>query len=247
MKKTLLICLFGLICTSFPVVAVATTATDSAQSGSESAVQKPKVPSVTLSAQEETEAKKLRERLANKVAEITQKNNKAVSGFIKEKQKGSFVLVSLEDSETTIKLDDTLTKYYQVTANKRQEIKYEDISKGDFVIVSGVSSDDAITANFVYIDEVFKVFSGKVTEVDASNYQLKVITTEKDNFVLNIESATKQYLLNVKTLELEKSGFSKIKEGDTIHFIYKFIQKDKDSLTVTPQRLVIIPQEYFQK
>lgn len=247
MKKTLLICLLGLTCISFPVVAVTTTATDAAQTSSDSAVQKPKVPSVTLSAKEEQDAKALRERLANKVAEITQKNNKAVSGFVKEKQKGSFILVSLEDSETTIKLDDTLTKYYQVAANKRQEIKYDDINKGDFVIVSGVNSDNAITANFVYIDEVFKIFSGKVTEVDSGNYELKVTTTEKDNYTLSVESSTKQFLLNVKTLELEKSGFSKIKEGDTIHFVYKVTQKDKDSLTVTPQRLVIIPQEYFQK
>jgi len=244
MRKTLFICLLGLTCVTFPVMAVTTTATDSAKSSSESALQKPKV---TLSAKEEEEAKKLRERLANKVAEITQKNNKAVSGFVKEKQKGSFTLVSLDESETTVKLDDTLTKYYQVISNKRQEIKYDNIDKNDFVIVAGINNDNAITANFVYIDEVFKIFSGKVTEVDTDNYQLKVSTTDKDNYTLNVESSTKQYLLNVKTLELEKSGFSKIKEGDTIHFVYKFIQKDKDNLIVTPQRLVIIPQEYFQK
>ena len=189
----------------------------------------------------------MRERLANKVAEITQKNNKAVSGFVKEKQKNSFTLVSLDEKETVIKLDDTLTKYYQVVSNKRQEIKYDNIDKGDFVIVSGINNDDVITANFVYVDEVFKILTGNVTEVDKDNYQLKVTTTDKDSFTLNIESSTKQFMINAKTLELEKSGFSKIKEGDTIHFVYKFVQKDKSNLIVTPQRIVIIPQEYFQK
>jgi len=243
MKKTLLICLLSLTCLSFPVVTVAVTATNSAEKTASDAAEK----TVTLTQDQEAAAKKMRDRLANKVAEITQKNNKAVSGFVKEKQKNAFTLTSLEGKDTSIKLDDTLTKYYQVVSNKRQEVKYDNIEKNDFVIVSGVNNDEGVTANFVYIDEVFKILSGKVTEVDKDNYQLKVTTTEKDNYSLNIESSTKQFLLNVKTLELEKSGFSKIKEGDTIHFTFRFAQKDKDNLIVTPQRLVVIPQEYFQK
>jgi hypothetical protein len=224
-------------------------ATDSSNLSSSSAtIQKNPFPSVTLSAKEEEEAKKLRERLANKVAEIAKKNNRAISGFIQEKQSNSFSLLTLDDKKIVVKLDEALSKYYQVLSNKRQEIKYDKIDKNDFVIVAGVNGDnDSITANFVYVDEVFKILSGKVTEVDTSNYQLKVVTTQKENYLLNIETKTKQYLLNSKTLELEKSGFSKIKEGDTIHFVFKFNQKDKDSFTVAPERLVIIPQEYFQK
>ena len=58
--------------------------------------------------------------------------------------------------------------------------------------------------------------------------------------------ATTQQLMDIKTLELSKVGFSKYKEGDTIHFVFKKIAGAKEN-RYTALKVVIIPQEYFQK
>ncbi|MEI6533457.1 MAG: hypothetical protein WCO06_06500, partial [Candidatus Roizmanbacteria bacterium] len=63
---------------------------------------------------------------------------------------------------------------------------------------------------------------------------------------LDIESKTQQQLLNNKTI-LEKAGFNQLKEGDTIHFVYKVTDSEKKSIRFTAERYLVIPQEYFLK
>jgi len=148
--------------------------------------------------------------------------------------------------EYQIKLDDTLTKYYQIVGNNAKEIKVSDIKKDAFIITTGVENDKVITANIVYVDEMFLVKSGKITEVDKENYSLKVLSSDKDIYTLEIETTTKQQMINVKTLVAETSGFSKIKEGDTVHFVAKKTGPEKNN-TYTATKILIIPQEYFIK
>jgi hypothetical protein len=79
------------------------------------------------------------------------------------------------------------------------------------------------------------------------NSTIKVISTDKDNYTLNVVRTTKISLIDSKTLELEKITLAKMKEGDTIHFTYSYDPESKDEFNVNAQKIVIIPQEYFQK
>lgn len=195
---------------------------------------------------EDKEIQNLKEKIATKVAELREKNNKAVSGFVTNISGLTITIKDESNVDFEIKLDDALTKYYQVAGTQLKEIKLSDIKKGIFLIITGVASDKTITANTVYVDEMFLIKSGKITEVDSSNFALKVLSSDKDIYTLEIETTTKQQMINVKTLEVERAGFSKIKEGDAIHFVVKKTGIEKEN-TYSAIKFLIIPQEYFMK
>jgi ribosomal protein S17 len=195
---------------------------------------------------EDTAIEKLKEKVANKVTEIRRKNNKALAGTVLSKAGASFKIKTNDDQEYEIKLDDALTKYFRILGTKKQEIKQDDIEVDDYIIVTGVSSDKTITANTVFVDERFLVISGKISQVDKENYTLSIVTTAKEEIDLDIENTTRQSMINIKTHEPEASGFTKIKEGDTIHFVVSRPLNSKEK-NYSAKKVLIIPQEYFLK
>ncbi|OGK24152.1 hypothetical protein A2954_03930 [Candidatus Roizmanbacteria bacterium RIFCSPLOWO2_01_FULL_37_12] len=207
---------------------------------------------------EDNEIRSLKEKIATKVAELREKNTKAVSGIVQEiktPQKVSVIKIkNWKDEILEIKIDSDLTKFYQITGEQQKEIKPSTLKKDSYIIATGIIKDKVVEANFVYLDDYFVVGSGKVTEVNKSDFFLSVITTDKENYTLDIETFTKQQLLNIKTLLPENVGFSKIKEGDSIHFVIKktgatssLVEQEKEINRFPAQRLLIIPQEYFIK
>ena len=187
----------------------------------------------------------LKDKIANKVSEIRKQNNKAISGFIL-KVDGNTMKLNNSGEVNQVKFDDTLTKVFKVLGTTKKEIKTGDIEKNDYAIVSGVVADNIITANVVLIDENFLVDSGKITEVNKETYNIKILTSDKNTFSLDIETSTKQYMLNIKTLLIETIGFSKLKEGDTVHFVVKKTGEEKNN-NYSAIKILIIPQEYFIK
>ncbi|MDO8741784.1 MAG: hypothetical protein Q7J11_01420 [Candidatus Roizmanbacteria bacterium] len=187
----------------------------------------------------------LKDKIANKVSEIRKQNNKAVSGFVVSND-GNTMIINNNGEENQVKFDNALTKFFKITGAQKKEIKADDIKKSDYAIVSGVVADNIITANVVLIDENFLVDSGKITEIDKGNFSIKVLTSDKSTYNLDIQTSTKQYMVNIKTLLLETIGFSKLKEGDTIHFVVKKTGEEKNN-NYSAVKILIIPQEYFIK
>src|SRR3989344_1389186 len=187
----------------------------------------------------------LKDKIANKVSEIRKKNNKAVSGFVLNIDENTMKL-SNNGEVNQVKFDDTLTKVFRVLGTTKKEIKTNDIAKNDYAIVSGVVANNVITANVVLIDENFLVDSGKITEVSKETYNIKVLVSDKNTYSLDIETSTKQYMVNIKTLLIETIGFSKLKEGDTVHFVVKKTGEEKNN-NYSAIKILIIPQEYFIK
>jgi Cu/Ag efflux protein CusF len=187
----------------------------------------------------------LKDKIANKVSEIRKQNNKAVSGFVSNID-GNTMKLNNNGEVNQVKFDENLTKVFRVLGTTKKEIKTSDILKNDYVIVSGVVADNVITANVVLIDENFLVDSGKITEINKESYNIKVLISDKDTYSLDIETSTKQYMVNIKTLSKETIGFSKLKEGDTIHFVVKKTGEAKNN-NYSATKILIIPQEYFIK
>lgn len=200
-----------------------------------------------LDEQEEKEIEELKNRIETKVSETRKENNKAIAGIIEKKDKDSLTIKSSDDEEYNIIIDETLTKYFQINKDNKQEIDFENIEEGDYIIITGEVNDKEVLANFIYIDESYLVDSGNITETNNDDYYIKVLTTVKENYTLDIESYTKQLMLNLKSLEFEKMGFSKIKEGDTIHFVVKQSGQKQEDNRYSAVRILIIPQEYFMQ
>jgi hypothetical protein len=199
------------------------------------------------SAKKETqkEVEILKEKIASKVAELRRQNFQAFSGKMVEIKKGEIEIKDYNDEKRKVFTDDLLTKYYLIKDNQKKEINFSDLKKDDYIIVSGILTDKGIGANMIFVDEKYLVDFGKIVEKDKNEYWLKVVTLTNETISLDIEAFTKQWLLNIKSLELERTGFSKIKEGDMIHFVAK--DKKNENNRLSAQKIVVIPQEYFLK
>src|SRR3989344_2197436 len=69
----------------------------------------------------------LKEKVADKVEELRQKNNKAISGFVQSNENDVIKIKTNAAEEYQVKLDPDLTKYFQITGRSEEEIKSEDI------------------------------------------------------------------------------------------------------------------------
>lgn len=239
MKKTIILFIFATILL-LPITRIAKGQTPTTVSTDEAQVSSP-------SSIDEKEINTLKEKIATKVAELREKNNKAVGGIVTAVSTGVLKIKESEENNYEIKIDDALTKTYQIVNNQKKEIKIQDIKKGDYIIVTGDLNEKTITANFIYMDELYIVNSGSVSEVNKEDYYIKVLTADKETFTLDIETFTKQQMLNIKTLEPESVGFSKVKEGDTLHFVVKKTGNEREVNRFAAQKIFIIPQEYFIK
>jgi hypothetical protein len=199
----------------------------------------------TATSSSEKEVEILKEKIASKVAELRQENNQAFSGKIVNLSENQIEIKDKDDKKVLIKLDPTLTKYYRIKNNQKKEINFSDLEKNNYVVVSGITTDKGINANLIFVDEKYLVEFGRVIEINKDSYWLKISTITNENIILDIETYTKQLMLNIKDLQLEKTGFSKIKEGDMINFVAKDEKNENNHFSA--QKIIIIPQEYFLK
>lgn len=210
-------------------------------------VTSPEVISPTLST-EEADIQNFKEKVATKVAELRRENNKAIAGTVTSTEGTTTMkFVTDNDVEFDVKLDENLTNYFQIAGTAVKEIKKEDVKKGDYIIVDGVVNDKTVQANSVYVDTLLLVLTGRIIEVNSDDFSIKVLGNDKETYTLDVQSATRQMLLNTTTLTEEKIGFSKIKEGDSIHFVVEKTGAEKEVNRFDAIKFLIIPQEYFIK
>lgn len=83
--------------------------------------------------------------------------------------------------------------------------------------------------------------------MDSTANTIRVVTLDRADLILDIETTTTLQIMDSKTLELGKLGFSKIKIGDTVHFAYKRSETPNKDKKYTAGKIVLIPQEFFEK
>lgn len=200
----------------------------------------------TAEAQVDETIKNLKEKIAAKVAELSQNNKKIATGYITQTNQDTITIKTGEEKTIKVIIDDSVTQLYSLLANSPKAIRLTNLTRDDFVIVTGPLIEDVINANIVYKSQPYLVQSGKIIEVDKGQYTIKVITEAKDEFTLDIETATKQQILDTATLKITPIGFSKLKEGDVVHFSMKK-NLQAEITRGSAMRLLIIPQDYFNK
>lgn len=248
MKYTVITSAMILALTSVSMVAPAVYAQNTNRPGATSPTAEPEATKAPEKKTEENSVEEsvqeLKEKVESKVSELSE-NRKTYAGVVLEVGDDTMKIES-EYGEYTIDIDTDLTKAYRIASGSTSEIKLADIEKSDYILVSGPEIGNTITANAIYVDEQFVVTSGKIVEVNSDSFYIRVQTLAKDSYILDIEQKTTQQILNIKSLELETAGFSKLKEGDNVHFVArKGTQKDQSRYSAV--KTIIIPQEYFIK
>lgn len=213
-----------------PTVTPKKEASDSANSASNSSVI-------------EKNIQLLKNKIADQVSKIDKGNKKIYVGEVSKIEDKSLSLKTKDNKTYKVSIEEDLTKIYDIIPSVRKEISLKDLEVGDYLIITGPSLETTISANYIYRDEEYVVISGKITDISADNYTIKVMTSEKDEYNLDVETTTKQYMVDIKTNAINTTGFSKIKANDSIHFVAKK-SSIKDN-SITPRKIIIIPQEFF--
>lgn len=191
--------------------------------------------------------RELRDRLASVVAQLRRKDERVIAGEIKSLNTTSLEVDTIAGAISKIQLDETLTKYYRITGAAKEEIELKDVKVGQYAIVTGLNTDGGFSANEIYIDEPFDSKAGRISEINSENFTFKLETFDKETISVNIERSVVQETLNPKTLALESSSFTRLKEGDTVHIVYPVKSIKQQPTIVTPARLLLIPLGYFNK
>ncbi|MEO6508556.1 MAG: hypothetical protein ABIO02_01255 [Patescibacteria group bacterium] len=203
-------------------------------------------PSAKPASEEDKQIESVKNSVANKVEELRKKGQKAAAGNITAIKDNKVTIKNSLDVITEVKLDPQLTKVYQISGASKKDLKQTDLKKNMYIIVSGPLLDNVISANVVYVDEQYFVKSGKVVEVNATEAFLKISTSERDTITLDIESRLKVQIMDSKTTELSTiTSYTKVKEGDTVHFIYTKSGDEKQVNRYSALKVIVIPQEYF--
>lgn len=191
--------------------------------------------------------KNLKDKIAQKVEELTKNNKKITVGYITKKENEIMELKKFDNTDTTIIkviIDESVTQFYSFLSGTKKPAQAGEFARDDFVIISGPFIDNTINANYIYKTQEYEVKSGKITDVDKKEFTITIITTEKDVYTLDIEQYTKRQQIDIQTLFINTIGFSKLKQGDTIHFAIKKTE-NKKNIRASALRILIIPQTYF--
>lgn len=196
-KRTYIILLFTILCL-FPIVPV------HAQTASTSAGKPP------------VKVDDLMDRLATRVAQLSQTQKKAITGTVNSVSVSSFTLETATKNYK-IELPDTL-KVIQMIKGKRTELTQEDIAKGDIVTAFGGYDEtiDTLRASVVWIEPAKPLFklTGIVDSVDKTDYSFTVKTPEKQTITVDFETSSKLSIFN--GVDITKGGFSKITPKSSI-------------------------------
>lgn len=171
----------------------------------------------------------LKERLATKVAELSQTQRRAIFGTVKATSL-STTTIETTTKDVKIELTDDI-QIFQIIKGKRTQLSTEDLAKGDSVSVFGEydATLDLLKANVIFIQDDFpQRVAGTVTEVDAKAFTLTVQPIEGLKFIIDIEKSTKTSLWDGSAIA--KSGFSKIAVGDTVHVIGFAVAKTENRI-----------------
>ena len=162
----------------------------------------------------------LKEKIATRVSQLRENEKVAIHGTISASTSASLTLKTPDSHEKKASfLDDT--QFYRVTSGKRSTISAGKLNATATVTVFGYYNEDrsVITAKFVYeMSETPEAVIGKITEVNKSDYTVS-ITDGKEIKVFDYEKSTRTNALNDSQSSFVKSGFSKLKVGDTVRVI----------------------------
>lgn len=160
----------------------------------------------------------LKERLATKVAQLSQTERRAIYGTVKATTI-STLTIETATKDIKIELTDDIT-VFQMLKGKRTKLTIEDVSKGDIVTVFGEwdTAVEVLKAKSIFIhnaSDALQHVVGTIMETKKSDYTITIKTKKEETYIIDFETTTKTTVWS-KDAGMEKGGFSKLLPGDMI-------------------------------
>ena len=198
--------------------------------------------SSTIKEKLDKNVEQIKENIATMVAELIKKNSLVITGNIITIKDDSLIIKSSDGQNHTLLIDEVTTEFID-NIGKQKNIEKKDLSENDYLVTFGNLIDTEFSANYIYRQNEYIILSGEITNVNAADFSLEMITPEKDAYTVDIETKTTREIVNIKTIKQEKIGFSKFKIGDKIHIV-AYRPKNKQN-RFSALKILIVPQEYF--
>ena len=178
----------------------------------------------------------LKDKIASRVAQLKLVDKRGIIGIVTDVTQTQITLTDMKGNTRFVDVDE-LTKFSSPTA--KSSFGISDITKGTTLGVLGLYNKESrrILARFVDVLILPISFSGAVSDTDAQNFVVTVITTDKKTYTVDIENVTKT--MSFDGASLLKSGFSKIQQGQRI-MIIGFVDKT-NSKHITASRVLLFP------
>ncbi len=184
------------------------------------------------------EINSLKDRIASKVAQLNLVAKKGVIGKVTDIGTTQMSIIDRYGNTQFIDVDE-LTQFSSPSA--KSSFGISDITKGSTVGVLGQYNKDSkrILARFIDVLNLPQIISGAVVSIDATNYQITVITPDLKQYIIEIQDITKT-LSYTKADGVVRSGFSKIKPGERV-FVIGFPDNTQPS-NILASRIIRFPE-----
>lgn len=181
---------------------------------------------------------KLKDQIASRVAQLKLVEKRAIIGTVTENTNNQITITDTQDNTRYVDVDE-LTKFNN--PNTKGTFGISDMTKGTFIGVLGLYNKESkkILARFIDVVSFPKYTSGIIASIDKVNYLIHVTTADTADIPVDIENVTKQYIYT-KAGGVQKSGFSKMKEGERVTIIGFPNAKDKSHIIAS--RIILFPE-----
>lgn len=196
-------------------------------------------PEATESSSKLDKIKLLKEKVASKVAQLSQIIQFAADGTI-TKIEEDILTFSTDGEEKTVTTDED-TKYLSYN-NRLQTISInsDNIAVNNYITVLGSEQigTDLVTAKLIVKTPRVFFFTGIIKEIDQKKGTFTIKEKESE-YIFDYEVNTKSVLYNNKSQKLESVGFSKLAKEQSVQIVAT--PQEKSETRFTALRLVIIP------
>lgn len=180
----------------------------------------------------------LKDKIASRVAQLKLVEKRGIVGTVTESTNSQITLTDLRGNVRYIDVDE-LTKFNN--PGTKGTFGISDMSKGTVISVLGLynKEDRRVLARFVDVVSYPKVIVGVAQSIDKPNYLIHVASADQKDNPVDIEAFTKTYVYT-KSGDIQRAGFSKLKEGERVTIIGF---PDKNNKThILANRIIAFPE-----
>lgn len=187
-----------------------------------------------LSVQEQVD--ELKNKIASKVAELKLVEKRGIIGTVTD---SSDTQITLSDSKGNIRFVDVdeLTKFYSSDSS----FGISDIKKDMTLGILGLYNKQSRRILAREVNDISlppKIVYGGIGAIDNKNFEITLVKENDAKVIVVVENITKTY--SYSTDKLEKSGFSKMQETQSIMVIGFIDKQDPNKFLAT--RIIIFPE-----
>ena len=180
--------------------------------------------------------KKLRDLVATRVAEMTDKTSVSEFSFgiLKEASRSSLLIETKNGTQTIGTSDDTLL---EIDGEEDTSPNFATIDLGQMVVAEGTKQGNTFEALRIIVSTPISYLVGKIVNVDTKNGQITV-TTAGGNTTVEIERTT--FTNKYENSKIVKSGLSRLIVGERVHIA---VEPAADNTNPTALRILALTSD----